>query len=92
MKNKVLSVFLAITTLVLPLLGLDGCSTRKTETVTTQSPRYSYDGEVTATSTETKTTTTESDSDTEDRGFFDIVGDIVSLPFRAVGAVLHAIF
>lgn len=91
-KNLARLVSLAFVALVFPVLGLEGCSTHKTETVTTQSPRYSYDSEVPTASTETKTTVTETSSDTEDRGFFHIVGDIISLPFRAVGAVLHAIF
>ena len=91
-NNLARLAFLALVTSVFPVLGLEGCSTHKTETVTTQSPRYTYDSDVPATSTETKTTVTETNSDTEDRGFFHIVGDIISLPFRAVGAVLHAIF
>lgn len=94
----------AITCLaVLPaLLGSVGCASHKEKTTvetttvhedgdTTRS-RYGDSGDREVSTTTTKTETVESDRDDPDRGLFGIVGNIIALPFRAVGALFSAIF
>ena len=92
-----------LTAALLPLLlvtfaatpVLSGCSRHKTTTVTTtevDSPRARYyppaEEEVTV-----KTETTHDDTDhSEHHGVFSVLADIISLPFRAVGALFTAIF
>jgi len=73
---------------------MQGCSSHRdttvtTETVTESDPRYVPPSE--STHVETRTTETVEHED-EHHGFFHILGDIIALPFRAIGALFHAIF
>lgn len=77
-----------------PLLLASGCSSHRTTTTTTtevSQPRDGYAGSpVEVSRTETKTTEVENED--RHRGLFGIIGDIIALPFRAVGALFMAIF
>ena len=71
-----------------------GCSDHHSKTVTTTEDvvtdpesRGSLSSERHVEKTETKV-----ESDEGHHGFFHILGDIIALPFRAVGALFHAIF
>lgn len=82
--------------------GQLGCSSRRTtKTVTTEERGgdtvvvTDRDGTVTVPDDRTVTTTettTEVERDDPDRGLFGIIGNIIALPFRAVGALFRAIF
>jgi hypothetical protein len=67
-----------------------GCSTHRT---TTQEVAYdSRTGEPVTVQRET-TTTTESTGDTGViSGTFNVIGEVIALPFRAVGGLIRAIF
>lgn len=81
-SNLVLSLIL--------VAGLAGCSTHRTTT-----REVAYDrrtGEPVTVERQT-TTTTESSGDTGVlSGTVNVVGEVISLPFRAVGGLLRAIF
>ena len=76
------------------LVTLPGCSSRKTTTTTTETtetPRNYNDGSVSPAETKT-TTTVENEKSERNHGLFGILGDIIALPFRAVGALFETIF
>jgi hypothetical protein len=104
MKIKILTAVLAA--VFIPSV-LSGCSGKKETTTTTlrtvegvppdrhvyvgsDGVVYSRDREVSATTTKTKTVEVEKDD--PDRGLFGIIGNIIALPFRAVGALFSVIF
>lgn len=70
--------------------GLAGCSTHRTET-----REVAYDQRSGEPVTVEKQTTTTTDS-TEDTGVLsgtvNVIGEVISLPFRAVGGLVRAIF
>ena len=97
---KVKAAFL-IATLLVTIPFSQGCSSRKSTTITktevsqdagseSARSRYADSGGTQTTTTETKSE--ESHDDHSHGGLFSIVGDIIALPFRAVGALLSAIF
>jgi hypothetical protein len=63
-----------------------GCATHS-RTVTTETRDYPS-----AVETRTETTTQTSESGGVLSGTVDVVGEVISLPFRAVGGLLRAIF
>ena len=67
---------------------LTGCSSKRATTVETTEVRHdgdrAYSGDETVQVTKTEKTT-ESDNH---HGFFGILGDIIALPFRAIGSIL----
>ena len=67
-----------------------GCSTQ-TKTITTETRQYPADATV-ETRTETSTTETRGESGGVLSSTVDVVGDVLSLPFRAVGGLLRGIF
>ena len=67
-----------------------GCSTQ-TRTVTTETRHYPADA-VVENRTETTTTETRGESSGVLSSTVDVVGEVLSLPFRAVGGLLRAIF
>jgi len=80
---------------VLPLTS--GCSHRHATTVSTtevrDEPRASYSASEGQKVTKTETKTVSEDKDSHHgHGIFAIIGDIIALPFRAVGALFTAIF
>jgi hypothetical protein len=89
-------LFNVIFAVALPALG--GCSAHRTSstttTETTEEPRARYAGDPAPSEVETtKTVETHSDTEHEEHhGLFGILADIITLPFRAVGALLDAIF
>ena len=73
------------------VLGLGaGCSTQ-TRTVTTETRQYPIDAAV-ENRTETTTTETRGESGGVLSSTVDVVGEVLSLPFRAVGGLLRGIF
>ena len=79
--------------------SLSGCSSHRTTVETTREIEtsdadrarygtYTDDDRV----VERSQTTTVETKDSSDRGLFSILGDIIALPFRAVGSLLSAIF
>lgn len=91
---KTLNILLVMFCGVLVFGGVSGCASHREKTVTTtvvdDGTRSRMDGDYARSETTTTTETVEhSDSD---RGILHIVGDIIALPFRAVGALLDAIF
>lgn len=81
-SNLVLSLIL--------VAGLAGCSTHRT---TTQEVAYDRRTGEPVTVERHTTTTTESSGDTGVlSGTVNVVGEVISLPFRAVGGLLRAIF
>ena len=81
-SNLVLSLIL--------VTGLAGCSTHRT---TTQEVAYDRRTGEPVTVERQTTTTTESSGDTGVlSGTVNVVGEVISLPFRAVGGLLRAIF
>ena len=91
-KNNLLRITLA----AFLLISLSSCSAkRESETKTTQVIQHSPDSPYGTRTTETNTTIEKSDvvdRDRNDAGLFSILRDIIALPFRAVGALLNAIF
>lgn len=82
-KARVLLVFLAFTSFA-------SCSGRSSSTVSTtevrrEDERARYDDEPTVEVTKTEEITKEEE---EGHGLFGILGDIISLPFRAIGSIL----
>ena len=70
--------------------GLAGCSTHRT---TTQEVAYDRrTGEPVTVERQTTTTTESSDDTGVLSGTVNVVGEVISLPFRAVGGLLRAIF
>ncbi len=67
-----------------------GCSTQS-RTVTTETQQYPSDVAVEK-RTETTTTETRGESGGVLSSTVDVVGDVLSLPFRAVGGLLKGIF
>ena len=67
-----------------------GCSTQ-TKTVTTETRQYPAEAAVES-RTETTTTETRGESGGVLSSTVDVVGDVLSLPFRAVGGLLRGIF
>lgn len=79
-----------LTTFVL-LLGMGvGCSTQ-TKTVTTETREHPTDA-VVENKTETTTTETQGESGGVLSSTVDVVGEVLALPFRAVGGLLRGIF
>ena len=74
--------------LILFLMG--GCSTQ-TRTVTSETRQYPTETAVESRS-ETTTTETRGESGGVLSSTVDVVGDVLSLPFRAVGGLLRGIF
>ena len=73
------------------VLGLStGCSTQ-TKTVTTETREYPSNSTV-ENRMETTTTETRGESGGVLSSTVDVVGDVLSLPFRAVGGLLEGIF
>ena len=73
------------------VLGLGaGCSTQ-TKTVSTETREYPSNATV-ENRTETTTTETPGESGGVLSSTVDVVGDVLSLPFRAVGGLLQGIF
>lgn len=82
---------LALLTTFLFVLGTGaGCST-KTKTVTTETREHPTDA-VVETKTETTTTETTDESGGVLSSTVDVVGEVLALPFRAVGGLLRGIF
>jgi len=89
-------VFLCTYTVLIVLIGaaplISGCSSRRTTTETTTEVHRdpdngyvsNYDRGETVEVTKTEKVTQESNH----KGFFGIVGDIIALPFRAIGSIL----
>lgn len=81
---------------VLLCIGIfSGCSQTRSETTVTTTSEPTYPAESTHRTVETTTTTTE-DSDEGCGGVLsctvDVIGSIIALPFKAVGALVGAIF
>lgn len=80
--------------LILVTVFSTGCSsthdTTTTKTTVSESPDYPSTTTKETTTTETKSV--ETSDDDPDRGLFGIIGNIIALPFRAVGALFSAIF
>ena len=96
-----LQIALLLTAITLILLFSQGCTSRKTTSVTKtevqvspdiEAPRGRYADQSDIQTKSTETTKTEEVHEDSHRGVFGIVGDIIALPFRAVGALLTAIF
>lgn len=82
-------VFL-ITSCILVLSLCAGCSTQ-TRSVTTETRQYPEEAAVES-RTETTTTETRGESGGVLSSTVDVVGEVLSLPFRAVGGLLRGIF
>lgn len=82
-KNMILGCLLVLT------LGA-GCSTQ-TRTVTSETRQHPSDA-VVENRTETTTTETRGESGGVLSSTVDVVGEVLSLPFRAVGGLLRGIF
>jgi type IV pilus biogenesis protein CpaD/CtpE len=81
-SNLVLSLILVV--------GLAGCSTHRT---TTQEVAYdSRTGEPVTVERQTTTTTESADDTGALSGTVNVIGEVISLPFRAVGGLVRAIF
>jgi hypothetical protein len=99
MFRVIFTVFVTIVVAYIFMASLSGCGTRRTTSETTTEvestdsdrARYGADASEPRVVERTETTTVERD-DSSDGGLFSIVGDIIALPFRAVGAFLSAIF
>ena len=85
------SFFNALLTLFLVVSLAVGCSTQKT--VTTRQVQYDpRTGEPVTVQKETTTTTESSaDGDRVVSGIVSVLGEIIALPFRVVGILIHAI-
>ncbi len=83
MKCKLYSIFILASVVITPLLLTDCAARSHTETTVESAPAGSQPVII-----ENKTTEVHE----EHHGLFSIIGDIVALPFRAVGALLSAIF
>ncbi len=99
MFRVIFTVFVTIVVAYLFLASMSGCGPRRTtsETTTevesTDSDRARYGAELNEPKViERSKTTTVKREDSSDGGLFSIIGDIIALPFRAVGALLSAIF
>ena len=80
---------LLVGSLLVLSLGV-GCSTQ-TRTVTSETRQYPTEAAV-ENRTETTTTETRGESGGALSSTVDVVGDVLSLPFRAVGGLLRGIF
>ena len=81
----------ALVTAFLFVLGMGaGCSTQ-TKTVTTETREHPRDA-VVENRTETTTTETRGESSGVLSSTVDVVGEVLALPFRAVGGLLRGIF
>lgn len=96
MNRKPSSVFLSILLITGVSLSFSGCSGHRRTTTTTEveatdtnRARYAPAPGEPEVVERTETTTVERRSD---GGLFSILGDIIALPFRAVGALFSAIF
>ena len=83
-------IFLLAALLGVAVVSESGCSSHRRETSSTEvtvedSSRASFDADRPIERTESRSETVESESG--DHGFFHIVGDIIALPFRALGAI-----
>jgi hypothetical protein len=95
-------LFTLIVTIVIGYIliaSFSGCTNRRTTVETTREvestqadrARYNADRDDGRVVERTETTTVEK-HDSSDGGLFSIIGDIIALPFRAVGALFSAIF
>jgi hypothetical protein len=99
MFRVIFTVFVTIVVAYLFLASMSGCGSRRTtsetttevESVDSDRARYGAEANTPRVVERTETTTIERE-DSSDGGLFSIVGDIIALPFRAVGALLSAIF
>lgn len=99
MFRMLFTLFVAAVIGYIFLASLSGCTNRRTTVETSREiessdsdrARYAADAENGRVVERSETTTVERD-DSSDRGLFSIVGDIIALPFRAVGALFSAIF
>ena len=96
MKNRlILPRALALVFAISLLPSASGCAAHRSTTVTTSEtdsePRARLSDDTEISRSESKTVTKE-DTSSEHHGVFQILGDIISLPFRAVGALFTAIF
>lgn len=82
LTNFLLSVILAA--------GLSACSTHRTETREVAYDRYS--GEPVTVERRTSTTTDTTEDTGVVSGTVNVIGEVISLPFRAVGGLVRAIF
>jgi hypothetical protein len=90
--NEVLQVLILLVVVALTVSLLSGCAGRTTTTESSSEvrrdsdyPNYPYpDGTETVEVTKSEAVITEE----RPRGFFGILGDIIALPFRAVGSIL----
>lgn len=96
MNQSPKSVFLSMLLVSAVSLSFSACSGHRTTTTTTEveatdtdRARYAPRPGEPAVVERTETTTVERRSD---GGVFSILGDIIALPFRAVGALFSAIF
>ncbi|MBX7137378.1 MAG: hypothetical protein K1X83_05290 [Oligoflexia bacterium] len=90
MKHKqfrITTIFALGLLVITPMLS--GCAGHKTTTETTTEVRHDldappYDGGTTVETTKIEQVT----KDDNHKGFFGIIGDILALPFRAIGSIL----
>jgi outer membrane lipoprotein SlyB len=99
MFRVLFTLFVSVVVAYIFLMSLSGCKPRQTSSETTTEVR-STDSDRARYGTiveeprviERSTTTTVERDETAEGGLFSIVGDIIALPFRAVGGLLSAIF
>lgn len=99
MFRVIFTLFVGVVVAYIFLASLSGCTSSRTTTETTtevrtrDSDRAQYDGYATEPRVvERSETTTVEHDDGSDGGLISIVGNIIALPFRAVGALLSAVF
>jgi hypothetical protein len=99
MKHSYFSWAATMPLVLATCVSLSSCSAQRATTTTTtevrdaDSDRGMYSGSATDTTEVRRSETTTEVHDTgSEGGLFQIVGDIIALPFRAVGALLSAIF
>lgn len=97
--NKLFGIFLSALLCCITVASSTGCASHRdvttveTRTVSNGDPDYRASADLSETrTTTTKTESVHEDHDDPDRGLFGIVGNIIALPFRAVGALFEAIF
>jgi uncharacterized protein YceK len=98
MVRTMFSIFAAVFVACNVTVHLSGCSTQRSTSETStkvsrsDSDRARYAGDTTEPRVVERTeTTTEEQQDRSDGGLFSIAGNIIALPFRAVGSFLSAI-
>lgn len=96
MNHNLTSMFVSVVYALALSLSIPACSSHRTTTTTSEveaadsdRARYAPESGEPQVVERTETTTVERRSD---GGVFSILGDIIALPFRAVGALFSAIF